>query len=245
MESRAAPDLADTYAAAIEWWREAGVDMDYADAPAPWLAEPEGKAAAPIPKVERKATAPVIPETPRIGGDPATWPATLDEFAAWWLAEPTLSPAGTRVPPRGFANADLMVIVPVPELGDGDTLLSGPHGKLVGNMLRAMGIAPEAAYLASALPAHLPHADWAALKAEGMDAVLAHHITIAAPKRLLVLGNDILPLLGLEKRQGVRDLPLSDSGLQLLSSFAPDNLLANAKARAALWRRWLEWTDKT
>jgi uracil-DNA glycosylase len=245
MESRASPDLAQGYAAAIDWWREAGVDMDYAEEPASWLADPASEAAAPAPTVERKAAAPVIPAKPRIGGDPSSWPATLEGFAPWWLAEPTLAPGGTPIPPRGNARAELMVIVPMPEAGDSDTLLSGQHGKLVGNMLRAMQIAPEAAYVASALPAHLPHADWTGLQAEGMGAVLAHHIQLAAPRRLLVLGNDILPLLGLEKRQGVRDLPLSGGSMQLLSSFAPDNLLANAKARASLWRRWLEWTENT
>ncbi|MCL6251857.1 hypothetical protein M3P36_12495 [Altererythrobacter sp. KTW20L] len=245
MESRASPDLAQTYAAAIEWWREAGVDMDYAEEPAPWLPDPESETATPAPKVERKVAAPVIPAKPRIGGDPASWPASLEEFAAWWLAEPSLAPGGTRIAPGGSAKAELMVVVPMPEADDTGTLLAGPHGKLVANMLRAMQIAPDAAYLASALPAHLPHADWSGLQAEGMGAVLAHHIQLAAPRRLLVLGNDILPLLGLEKRRGVHQVPLSGTAMELLSSLAPDNLLANAKARASLWRRWLEWTENT
>ncbi|HSG56686.1 MAG TPA: uracil-DNA glycosylase family protein [Paracoccaceae bacterium] len=244
MESRPGHTLAEHYAAAIAWWGEAGVDHDFSDTPAKWLADPESPAPSAAP-VQRKAIAPVAPEAPRLGGDPSTWPATLDGFSAWWLAEPSLAHGSTRVPPRGTIKADIMVIVPTPEAGDKDILLAGPHGKLVGNMLRAMGIADDAAYLATALPCHLPHADWAGLQAGGMGAVLAHHISLVSPKRLLVLGNDVLALLGLEKRQGVRDLPLNGGSMQLLSSFAPDNLLANAKARATLWRRWLEWTDNT
>ena len=33
-------DLASDYAAALDWWREAGVDSDYVDEPQAWLREP-------------------------------------------------------------------------------------------------------------------------------------------------------------------------------------------------------------
>ena len=115
-------------------------------------------------------------------------------------------------PPSGVLKAAAMPAAPpatsnsrslMPEAGDSDSLLSGPHGTLVANMLRAMQIAPDKAYVATAIPRHQPLTDWDALQAAGLGEVLAHHITLAAPRRLLVLGNDILPLLGLEKRQGV------------------------------------------
>lgn len=234
--------LAQQYAAAIDWWREAGVDMDFHDEAQALLREAESAAAPATPVIERKQAEPAAPPPPAIGGDSADWPATFDQFANWWLAEPTLADAAPRVPPRGVAQADLMVLVPMPEAQDTDSLLSGPHGTLVANMLRAMQIAPDKAYIASALPAHQPHADWAALQAAGLGALLLHHITLAAPRRLLVLGNDILPLLGLEKRQGVRQLPLNGTVVELLASVGPDNLLGHAKARANLWRHWLDWT---
>lgn len=236
------PGLAESYAAAIDWWREAGVDMDFSDDAQALLKEPASEEPQTAPLAERKAPEPAAPPPPAIGGERADWPATLDQFAAWWLAEPSLADTAPRIPPRGAAQADLMVLVPMPEAGDSDSLLSGPHGTLVANMLRAMQINADKAYLAAALPAHQPLADWGALQAAGLGDVLLHHITIAAPRRILVLGNDILPLLGLEKRQGVRELGLSGTTVELLASVAPDNLLANAKARAQLWRRWLEWT---
>lgn len=246
MDSRAPSGLAGHYAAAIDWWREAGVDQDFGNDPTCWLAEPDAAPAAPTPATPQKRTpANVAPAAPSLGGDRANWPASLADFAGWWLAEPSLAPAGTRVPPRGAAGADLLVLVPMPEAGDTGQLLSGAQGTLVANMLRAMGIAPEAAYIASALPRHMPLADWPGLQTDGLGEVVAHHIDLVAPRRLLVLGNDILPLLGLEKRQGVRDLPLNGKAIQLLASYAPDHLLENAKARAALWRRWLEWTQDT
>lgn len=240
MESRSG--LADSYTAAIDWWREAGVDLDFHDEAQALLREPESASPQAAAAVAHKQAKPAAPLLPAIGGDRADWPSTLDQFAAWWLAEPSLTDAAPRVPPRGAAQAELMVMVPMPESGDNDSLLSGNHGTLVANMLRAMQIAPDKAYIAAALPAHQPLADWPALQASGLGAVLAHHINLAAPRRLLVLGNDILPLLGLEKRQGVRELPLNGTVVELLASVAPDNLLENAKARANLWRRWLDWT---
>ncbi len=241
MESDPSHNLAESYAAAVDWWREAGVDMDFADVAEAMLSDPAAPATVPL--AERKKPEPaVVPPPPSIGGERATWPSTLDQFAIWWLSEPSLAESGQRVPPRGCAQAELMVLVPMPEAGDSDVLLSAAQGVLVANMLRAMQIAPDAAYIASALPQHQPLADWAVLQASGLGDVLAHHIALVAPRRLLVLGNDILPLLGLEKRQGVREIPLNGTAVELLASVAPDNLLENAKARANLWRRWLDWT---
>jgi uracil-DNA glycosylase len=172
-------------------------------------------------------------------------PAILASSPPWWMAQPLLGPLPGRIPPRGAAQADLMVLVPMPEATDTDRLLSGKEGALVSAMLRAMGIAGDAAYIASALPAHQPLPDWAGFAQAGLGEILLHHIALAAPRRVIVLGSDLLPLLGLEKRQGVREVPVSGGTVELLSSYAPEYLLANAKARASLWRRWLEWTVET
>lgn len=243
MDSTPDPTLAEQFAAACDWWRDAGVDFDYTDEPQKLLVEMlDGDRPMPPPIAKKQAVA--EPEKPRIGGDRASWPASLEGFAPWLLSEATLDEAGTngRVPPRGVHGADLMILVPMPEVGDSTGLLSGPQGKLVTNMLRAMGIAEGAAYIASALPRHMPLADWEGLQRDGLGEVLAHHITLAAPKRLLVLGRDILTLLGQEKRQGVCEVPLNDGSRELLAGFAPENLLENGRLRADLWRRWLDWT---
>lgn len=242
MESRPVTGLAQHYAAALDWWREAGVDMDFLNEPQAMLAEPEA-AAPPLPVAERKPVAPPPAPVPTIGGDRVKWPSTLENFSQWWLTEPSLADAGTRLAPRGSAKPQLMILVPMPEAGDSDTLLGSAQGMLVASMLRAMQISADDAYIASAIPVHQPLSDWDALQSAGLGDVLAHHIGLVAPRRLLVLGNDLLPLLGLEKRQGVRELVLNGMRVELLASFAPDNLLANAKARANLWRRWLEWTQ--
>ena len=245
MDSRTPLTLAEQVAAARDWWLEAGVDSEFADEPRNWLERP-------VPAVEEPATVaapakPAEPAAPPLGGPASAWPQTLAEFAPWWLAGDRLDTGGTGplVAPRGAAGAELMVLVPLPEAGDGERLLSGPQGTLVGNMLAAMGIPEDAAYLAAALPRHALHPDWAALAARDLGKVLIHHVNLAAPKRLLVLGRAMLPLFGHDPAQAganPRPIALEACGVPALVSFGPDTLLERRQYRAGLWRGWLEWT---
>ena len=244
MITRPPPTLAESIAAAQAWWREAGVDLAFHDQPQGWLAEEK-------PPVEVKA-APVKalpPPKAKIGGDPAGWPQDLAVFRQWWLEQPSLDQGGThpRVAPRGEAGAPLMMLVPMPEVEDRDTLLAGSHGRLLGSFATAAGIVPEAVYLASALPRHTALPDWQRLGEDGLGEVLLHHIGLAAPQRLIVMGSGILPLLGHGPAQAapaVSELAIQGRKMPLLASFAPERLLGNARQRAALWQCWLEWTDE-
>lgn len=235
----------DRIAAVLDWWRAAGVTQAFHDTPQDWLAPPEDKAPArtalPIPEE------PAEPPPPRLGGDAQHWPTDLAGFAEWWLAEPTLPFTARRVPPRGPAGAELMVLVPMPEAGDEDQLLSARQGRLVSGIARALGMAEDQLCIASALPCHQALPDWGALNGGGLDAVLQHLVTLARPRRLLVLGaGDILPLLGHDPAQAAPGIhPLSAVGMDkpVLASFAPDALLARWQLRAQLWRALLDWTD--
>lgn len=238
--------LAESLAAAQAWWREAGVDLDYRDEPQVWLApEPaEGEAAPATPIAEPE------PVRPRIGGDPALWPRDLGAFQQWWLEEPSLDPSGTRgrLAPRGAAQAPLMVLVSMPEADDRESLLSGPHGRLIANMGRAMGFGTDEVYVAAALPRHTPLPDWLALASDGLSEVLQHHLALAAPQRLIVLSRDVLSLLGHDPAQSapfVSELAIQGRKLPLLATYAPGRLLEHPRLRADLWRRWLEWTGPT
>ena len=239
--------------AALDWWRDAGVDCDFADAATSWLAPKElpqaqeQPARAPAAAQPARQPVPAAPALPAIGGDPAIWPQDLGSFAAWWLAEPSLDGGMVmdRVPPRGVAGAELMILVAEPEAEDRETLLSGPQGKLVAAMLRAMGIAPDRTYLASALPRRTPAADWAALTAAGMGAVVRHHAALAAPKRLIVFGGNILPLLGNDPPNSETSLrAFNHGGRSVPLMAAPDlqAMLARPRVKAGFWRSWLEWT---
>lgn len=249
MDSRNASPLAEQIAAAQDWWREAGVDLAFTDDPQGWLAEPAetpetAQASGPRPT----PAPPPPPERPRIGGDPAGWPQDLAAFQRWWLDEPSLDLGGSqpRVAPRGPQGAKLAILVPMPEAGDAEELLSGAQGRLLAAMAQAMGLSPDAVYLAAALPRHLPVPDWHAMAADGLGEVVLHHLALAAPERLLVLGRDVLPLLGHDPAQSapaVSEITIQGRKLPLLASYQPARLLENARLRAGLWQRWLEWTD--
>lgn len=239
--------LARGIAGALDWWREAGVDSDFADTPRAWLSAEQAPEAAPGPKAPPKPAA--APETPtvRIGGDPGSWPRDLAGFAAWWLGEPSLDagPSELRVPPRGPAGAPVMVVVPHPEPEDRERLLSGPQGQLLDAMLAAMGLSPDQAYVASVLPRHAPHPDWDALARGGLGEVLVHHVRLAAPQRLIGFGNTILPLLGHDPAKSAPSLPRFNHegvSMPLLPALDLGVLMTAPRRKAGFWQRWLEWT---
>ena len=247
MQTRTNLSLQNQLAAALDWWRDAGVDYDLGDIPEAMLAKPDTRPEAPVshPAAStRKSEAVGNALPPQVGGKREQWPDTLTDFAHWWLTEPSLDAGGMapRVPPRGTAKAPLMVIVPMPEANDTERLLGNRQGELVGNMMRAMGLTDDTTYLASALPRHAPHTDWSHLKTSGMGEVLLHHIALVQPGRVLVLGRDICDLLGLDRKQGAKTIDADSGTIQILASFAPEGLLENTRLRSDLWRRWLDWT---
>jgi DNA polymerase len=241
------PDFLDDITGALDWWRTAGVDCDFLDEPVEWLAAPEGEEPAPVerrrppPRPDPEAPSPVA----RL--DPGSLPQSLEAFASWWMTEPLLCEGGpaARVPPQGRPGADLMVVVEEPEAQDIDTLLSGSHGKLLDAILSAFGTDRHGVYLASALPRHTPGADWEAMNERGLGQVLAHHIGLVAPKRLFVLGGNVLPLIGHESPHRpamLRTFNHVDRQIPLLASWALPALLTQPRAKPVLWRAWLEWT---
>jgi len=145
------------------------------------------------------------------------------------------------------ASPELMVLVPEPESGDRDVLLSGPHGNFIDNMLRAMGLAAGEVYFASALPRPLPGADWHALAASGLGEVLRHHVALAAPRRLVAFGSNILPLFGNDLPQspaGLREINLEGRSIPLLFAREIAGLLGRPRWKAELWRSWLGWESR-
>lgn len=255
MEGHAQPFSPADIAAAMDWWREAGVDYDYAAQPVRWLAPdnpveraPEVPAAYSAPPEQRAArSAPATAAEP-VGGDPAGWPSDLEGFARWWLEHPSLDGGQVRgrIPPRGARGAPLMVVLAQPEPEDRENLLEGPAGTLLDSILAALGIAPDAVYLASALPRHTPGADWAALQAGGLGALLAHHVGLVAPERMILFGPNILPLLGNDPAQIAQtSLSFNHEGrtIPLLAAQDLGSLAARPARKAALWRRLLEFAE--
>lgn len=236
-------------AAAFEWWRDAGVDMDFSDDVTDWLAEPEAPVVETTTQAKREpepttATPQVAEKVDLLGPTP---PTDLASFKDWWLSEPTLDSIGPRgrVPPRGNASAKLMLIVVDPEQGDTDTLLSQSQGRLVSRMLSAMQIAQDDVYFASALPRYTPLADGSALAQAGFSEVLQHHIKLVSPERVLAFGTNILPLVGHKAAQEPASLEkINHEGFSVaaMATEGLDSMMAMPRLKARFWRRWLQWT---
>jgi DNA polymerase len=262
------PDLAlaRELEAALAFWQAAGVSHDFHDDATAWLAQapltpaPEagGKrsgaqrraAGSPHPVSEpaaarenRKPAAPA-PATQRVdllGDSP---PADLAAFRQWWMTTPGLAAARAypRIAPQGMPGAALMVLVPQPEEGDRERLLEGPQGRLLAAILAAMGLEERAVYRAAALPSHTPMADLPALAASGMDRVTAHHIALAAPQRVLVLGTALAPMLGGAGADGLREINHGDRKVPVMASETLEAMLHSPTLKARFWRRWMEWS---
>jgi hypothetical protein len=249
MDANAQTGLSAQIAAAMSWWREAGVDCDFSDEPRNWIVAPEeapADAADNAPAAFKPPPPPAPPPAEVIGGDRALWPQDAAQFAAWWLSEPTLDGGqlGGRVPPRGNAGAEVMILVAEPEVEDTGRLLSGPQGRLLDAMLAAMGLSEDRIYVASALPRHMPLPDWAALQAGGLGEILAHHVSLVAPKRLIVFSNHVSALLGNDpanNRDLLRSFNHEGSSVPLLAGRELAMLLGKPRIKAGFWQRWLDW----
>ena len=235
-------------AAAFGWWREAGVDSDYTEEPKAWL-DAAKVAEAPAEEARRKvAVAPPPPPEPKIGGPSECWPQDLAAFRKWWLAEPTLDEGGLspRIAPAGEAGADLMVLVTMPEETDTDTILSGRQGDLLDGFLKAAGLSADRVYRAAVLPRYTMLADWPGLQEQGLGALLAHHVSLVRPRRLIAFGRNILPLCGHDPAQVTQNLrSFNHEGGRVPALFTSglERLRDKGQFRAKLWNSWLDWTE--
>ena len=247
---------ADALEAALDWWRDAGVEEDYSNDATSWLAEPEAEQAVASVKPAK------LPEEPRltpvdrafenagmtkvIAGSDAPLPDTLEKFREWWMTDKTLHPAGPeqRIPPDGVASAKLMVLIPEPLDGEKEKLCSGEAGRFLEALLAAMGIQRHEAYVASALPAPMAMADWAELSARGLGEVIRHHVALAMPHRVLVFGRALSPLFDIDPAASREPAVVKAANRTLPLLLAPElpELARSAPRRRNFWDRWLEWT---
>lgn len=249
--------FADELGAALDWWRDAGVDTGFSDEPIDRLAEAAAErehavpaptpAVPPLPISDGQTGAHSSAQPQQIGGEPSAWPSDLATFRQWWMDDPSVEAGGTgpRIAPRGAGGAELMVLVAQPGPEDRENLLEWRHGQLLAAFLRAAGVDENGIYLASALPRSIAMPDWAGLQARGLGELAKHHVALAAPRRLLILSRNILPLMGHDMAQGphlltrehgmTRDVPV-------LAAAGLEELLRSGKRRQRLWQDWLDWT---
>ncbi|MDB5678911.1 uracil-DNA glycosylase [Sphingomonas bacterium] len=218
-------------ASALEWWRDAGVDCEIDDSPRDWLA----RAPSPdkLPSVVREE----LVEAP-------TLPATLTEFAAWRIgsAAPEAGWPGQALGAQGDPASGLMILVDMPDREDEavGALLSGSAGRLFDAMLAAIGRDRQSTYLTALAVKRPPAGRVSTDTAQDLETIIRHHLSLAAPKRVLALGNAASrALTGLDvadSRGSLRVVKHDGGTSEVVASFHPRFLLERPAAKADAWR---------
>lgn len=221
-------------ASALLWWRDAGVDMLVDEAPRDWTAR-EAAPAVTAGADQPAALAEPEPEAPL--------PATLEAFIDWRFGggAPEASWGEPIVAPSGNLAAPLMVITDLPEFeGETPGLLGGGAGRLFDRMLAAIGLDRDSVYLAP-LCAARPITGQVPREAEARLGELArHHIALAAPQKLLLLGQTVSrAVIGAEgglQRGRLQAVNQGNGQSLVVATFHPRFLLTKPAAKADAWK---------
>lgn len=237
-----------------DWWSLAGVDTLVGEEPAGWLAPPPANdavpararpvapepEAAPLPAILQRRETPAEPAA----AAPATLPDDWDEFQRW-LAEAPGVPGSQwdarRVVPVGTAGAPLMIFTAWPEIDDqrDGALFTGAAGTLLDAMLRAIGLARGDCYLASLAVTRPPGGRCDDGAAADLDRLLWHHLRLARPERLLIVGSDMLHMAAAmpiaEARGRLLDINQDGGKVATVAVASPAMLLARPAQKAAAW----------
>lgn len=236
-------------ASALDWWRDAGVDASIDETPRDWLAVVEP------PKPVARARAVAEPEAVIL-----PLPTTLAAFEAWRIGPdaPEADWGGQPIAAQGPSSSDIMILIDLPEREDGDSgiLMSGPAGRLFDRMLAAIGRNRESIYLVPLCTSRPIAGRIAPEIEERLNEVARHHVMLAAPKRLLLLGNapsrallgadamrargslHVINLSGGKGPRAATDQPGAgnDVATQAVASFHPRFLLERPAAKAEAWK---------
>jgi uracil-DNA glycosylase len=208
-------------ASALRWWMEMGVDTAVQEAPRNWLERP------------------VLPEPDQAPSQaPAPLPQSLDEFRTWLAGSdaPLSSAASRPVMPEGVEGAQLMILTDPPtreELACGRPV-GGPSSELLNRMLAAIGMTGQT-YIANLACFHSPGSRLTAQQIEQCAAAARHHVALARPKRLLLLGDLATRALLGKRLAEARGHAHKVEGVRTIATFHPRLLLKRPSDKALAW----------
>jgi len=215
---------------ALAWWLESGVDVAVQEEARDWLA-------APPPKAPRTAKAEPSPPPNLI----APSHETLSELQQWLASStqlPLASATARRILPQGPQDAPVMLLVDAPALEDfgAGQPIGGDSWVLATRMLAAIGIDAEQAYVASLACFHVPGKRMSPQEREACADIARKHISLAKPKRLLLLGDGpAQALLGkplVQARGHVHKI----EGVRAVATFHPRQLIKRPLDKSLAWR---------
>jgi uracil-DNA glycosylase len=216
----------------IGWWAEMGVDTFIDEAPVPWLSRVAAKPVPVADVISIHVDAPVA----------QPMPTTLAEFTHWLMTADIVADAGNparRIAPSGDVDADVMVLIDMPEASDHETLLSGDAGILFDKMLSAIGLNRSGIYLASVTPARPPSGMIDENAMPRLSEIALHHVKLVAPKSLWLLGRApsraITGLNEIEARGRLHKINHDGGTIDAMASLHPRNLLQNPGRKASVW----------
>ena len=218
------PSLAREIDAALAWWQAAGVDCTFADDARAWLADPASLASEPRGDPARAAPAQPILAFSHPSGEEAA-PAA-PQRRDYLGDSPPQSLAAFQ---RWWMEADL------PGTG-------GLHPRIPP---RGAAGARLMVYIASALPCHTPLADLPGLARAGLDTVLAHHVALVAPHRLVLFGQGLETILmrdGESASHPLREINHAPLSTPVMITENLGAMLDMPRLKARFWRRFMEWS---
>jgi DNA polymerase len=209
---------------ALDWWREAGVDTLVDEEPRDWLRPP--------PKPQLQPASPAASTASEL-------PATLASLHVWLRESSVLPGAPTaRILPAGDPASGLMLLADMPEPADAaeGALFSGEIGRLFDRMLAAIGRDRASIYLAAMAGARVPGRE---LEAPETTRIARHHVALAAPRALLLLGNaPSRALLGMDfaaARGRKHEINHEGATVTAIATFHPRLLLQQSARKADAW----------
>ena len=238
-----------TAKAILDWQVEMGADEAICDAPIDRYAL-EDKKPAPRPAQATSEAPPPPQATPEVDVVGAAQTAAnaaqdLDGLRAAMAAFvhcPLKAAARNLVFCDGVAGAPVMIITDAPDRDEdrAGAMFAGRSGVLLDKMLAAIGLGRSGdapIYAAPVLPWNPPqNRDPQSDELAMMLPFLQRHITLAAPKILVLMGNG--PCQALLNKNGMTRLRggwTEAAGLPALPMFAPSYLLANTSAKRDAW----------
>jgi DNA polymerase len=228
-------DLRLVAVSALDWWRQAGVDVLVDEMPRDWLAAEIASASAQATKHAAPAVAAPVA---------VTLPETIEGFTAWRTSNeaPEAAWGGPMLAASGDPASDLVVMIDMPDRDDAmaGQLLSGAPGVLFDRMLAAIGRTRDSIYLtafavARPVSGRIPPADDAELAR-----IARHLLALTAGKRLLMIGNATSrALIGAEIASARGSLQIVNHNrgtIEAVASFHPRFLIERPVAKAEAWK---------
>ena len=214
-------------ASTLAWWLEMGVDVAVQDEARDWL-KPT------LPKAQ--PTAANVP--PNVAPPSHDTLAELQDWLASSTQLPLASATAKRILPIGPEHAPIMLLSDAPTLEDfaAGQPIGGEAWALTERMLAAIGIRPDEAYVAPLSCFYAPGQRLREADLAECAEVARRHITLAKPKRLLLLGDaPARALLGKPLATARGHLHKID-GVPTVVTFHPRHLLKRTSDKALAWR---------